>query len=60
MSEGTNTLTAFVVMAVVFTVILVYGADLHGFAGWLIAAIVGTIGAVIGLGAWAIGRNLSK
>lgn len=58
--ENNGTLTAFVVMTAIFTVILVIGADLSGFAGWLVAAIVAMVGAVICLGAWAIGKNLSK
>lgn len=60
MSEGNGTLNTFAVLTVLFTVVLVVGADLSGFAGWLLAAIVGAVGAVICIGAWAIGKNLSK
>lgn len=55
-----KTLPAFVVLTAGITAVLYFGANLSGIAGLLVAVLVAALIAIVAVGAWAIGKNLSK
>ncbi len=60
MEQKDNTLPAFGILTVILSTLIFFGADVTGAAGVIVSLVVGAVIALLIIGGWAIGQNLSK
>lgn len=60
MDESEGTRAAFVMLTIILAIIIYFGADVSGLAGVLVSTIIAAGIAIVLIGGWAIGKNLSK